>query len=285
MSRSQIACSIDADTTTIVRVKSTGTSSFTMTMCRTLNAGLEALSGPRGRKTAMKLCTMLSEWKDEPVALSYSPSEILTLPAWFPAETTRDRHDSLCRMEAGYFLRNIEAWSWQALAIERVPDQPAELEGQMLMFYPSEPARSIEKELKKGYMVGMSGLHIEAVARLSAGTTEPFTVLELEERYAAYYVSVNGKIGYLRYWPVKNSNERDYFAISELTASPIDGLPVMVTGNAADASVVRRIGRETSRNLQPLGMPSRVSSTKDAGKGKSMTAVVRAVSTALMALS
>ncbi|HWR01779.1 MAG TPA: hypothetical protein VN371_07915 [Chlorobaculum sp.] len=285
MSRSQIACAIDDDTTTIVRVKSTGTSSFSMTMCHTLNGGLEAMSGPKGRKAAMKLCSMLREWKDEPVALSYSPSEILTLPAWFPAETSRERRDSLCRMEAGYFLRNIEAWAWHSLAIERAPDQPAELEGQVLMFYPSEPVRSIEKELKQGYMVGMSGLHIEPVARLSAGTTEPFAVLELETRYAAYYVSVNGKIGYFRYWPIKNGNERDYFAISELTASPIDGAPVMVTGSAADASAMRRISRETCRDLQPLGIPSRVSSTKNAGKGKSMTSVVRAVSTALMALS
>jgi hypothetical protein len=285
MSKSQIACALDARTTTIVRVKSTGTSSFTMTMCRTLNAGLDAMSGPKGKKTAMKLCSMLREWRDEPVAITYSPSEIMTLPAWFPAQSSPDRRDSLCRIEAGYFLRNIEEWSWHALAMEQTPDHPAELEEQMLMFYPAEPARSIEKELQQGYMVGMSGLHIEPVARLSAGTTEPFPVLELEERYAAFYVSVNGKIGYFRYWPVKSGNEREYFAITELTSSLITGVPVWVTGTAADAPAMQRISRETSCTLQTLGIPARVSSTKNAGRGKSMTSLVRAVSTAIMALS
>ncbi|NTW51333.1 MAG: hypothetical protein HGB22_01900 [Chlorobiaceae bacterium] len=285
MSRSQIACAIDANTTTIVRVKSTGTASFTMTRCRTLNAGLDAMSGPRGKKAALKLCSILREWRDEPVALSYSPSEILTLPAWFPAQTPSEKIDGLCRIEAGYFLKNTEAWAWDALAIERAPDQPAELDGQMLMFYPSEPANSIEKELKQDYLLGTCGLHIEPIARLSAGTTEPFPVLELEERYAAYYVSVNGKIGYFRYWPIKNGSERDYFAISELTGSAAGDGPVMVTGSAANAETMKRIKRETSCNLQPLGIPSRVTSTKGAGTGKSMTSMVRAVSTALMALS
>ncbi|NTU57358.1 MAG: hypothetical protein HGB00_00335 [Chlorobiaceae bacterium] len=285
MSRSQIACAIDASTTTIVRVKSTGAASFCMTMCRTLNTGLEAMSGPKGKKAAMKLCSMLREWKDEPVAVSYSPAEILTLPAWFPASATRDSRDRLCRIEAGYFLKNIEQWSWHVMSMTKTPDHPVGLERQMLMFYPAEPSRSLEKELKQGHTVGMSGLHIEPVASLSAGTTEPFSVLELEERYAAYYVSVNGIIGYFRYWPVKNGHERDYFAISELTSSPGNGAPVWITGTAADAPSLQRIRRETARTVEPLGMPPRVTSTKDAGTGKSMTSMVRAVSTALMALS
>jgi hypothetical protein len=285
MSRSQIACALDANTTTIVRVKSSGTSSFTMTMCRTLNSGLTAMSGPKGKKAAQKLCSVLREWKDEPVAISYSPAEIRTLPAWFPATAQGDRRDSLCRIEAGYFLRNVDEWAWHVMAMAQTPDHPTEMKKQMLMFYPAEPARTIEKELQQGYMLGMSGLHIEPIARLSAGTTEPFPVLELEERYAAFYVSVDGKIGYFKYWPVKNGSERDYFAINELTSSPITGVPVSVTGTAASDVAIKRIGRETSCTLQPLGIPSRVSSTKDAGTGKSMTSMVRAISTALMALS
>jgi len=209
----------------------------------------------------------------------------MTLPAWFPAEIANEKRNSLCKIEARYFLRNVEEWAWQSLAVEKTPDHPTGLSEQMLMFYPAEPARSIEKELQQSYQIGLSGLHIEPISRLSAGTTEPFPVLELEEHYAAFYVSVNGKMGYFKYWPVKNGSEREYFAITELKSSPITGVPVRVTGTAADAPAMQRISSETSFTLQPLGMPSRVSSTKDAGTGKSMTSVVRAVSTAIMALS
>ncbi len=285
MSRSQIACAFDAKTTTVTRVKSTSHGSFTMTMCRAIDGGLDDLGSPRGASLSKKLLGVLKEWRDEPVALSFSPAEILTLPAWFPADAAPADRDNLCKIEAGYFLDKADSWQWHDLALEPEALQPDGLDRRMLLFYPLAPARFIESELRKHRNVNWSGVHVEAVTRLSAATKEPLAVLELEEQYAAFSISRNGKIGYFRYWPVKDASEREYFAVTELTSAPLDGAPVKVTGPAASGKVLERISRETSRTIEPLELRPWVSEEKGANKGKSPTATIRAVSSAIMALN
>lgn len=285
MSRNQTACAFDANSTTIARVKSTHHGSFTMTMSRTIEGGLDDLGGPRGAKLAGKLLSALKEWRNEPVALSFSPAGLMTLPAWFPSGSPAEYCNSLCKIEAGYFLDEADKWQWHDMVLEPTPDQPSGLDRRMLLFYPVKPAQFIENELFKNARVGWRGVHVEAVARLSAVTGETLAVLELEERYAALSISTNGKISYFRYWPVKDASEREYFAITELTSAPIDGAPVKVTGSAASAKVIERISRETACAIEPLELHPWVSAEKGASKGKSPTATIRAVSTAIMALN
>lgn len=285
MSRSQIACAFDTGSTTIARVKSTSAGSFTMTMCRTIDGGLDELGGPKGKRLAKKLVSMLREWRDEPVALSFSPAEIRTLPAWFPEQIASGSCDELCRIEAGYFLNNLESWRWHDMKLEPAAGQDDKLTRRMLLFYPSTPARFIEQELERHFEVNTCGVHIEPLARLSAGTGKTQTVLELEKRYAALSRSVDGKIDYFRYWPVKDESERNYFAITELTGSPIGERTVLVTGSEVNPKTIERISRETSHSLEPLELSRWVSAEKRANKSKSPTATIRAVSTAIMALN
>ncbi|MBN1928205.1 MAG: hypothetical protein JW764_01480 [Chlorobiaceae bacterium] len=285
MSRSQIACAFDAGSTTVARVKSTGRGTFTMTMCRTIDGGLDALGGPKGIRLAKKVASMLREWPDEPVALCFSPPEIRTLPAWFPEEITPGRYRDLCRLEAGYFLNDVEAWRWHDMAVESAPEQAKGLLRRMLLFYPAAPARLIEQELQRHRPLGAQGVHLEALASLSAGTGEPLAVLELETRYTALCLSVDGRIGYFRYWPVKDASERDYFAVTELTSAPLGGATVRVTGPEASPKTLERLSRATSRKLEALELHPWVSAEKGAVKSKSPTATLRAVSTAIMALN
>lgn len=285
MSRSQIACAFEAGSTTIARVKSTSSGSFTMTMCRTIDGGLDELGGPKGAKLARKLLSMLREWKGEPVALSFSPPEIRTLPAWFPEQLTPGNCDNLCRIEAGYFLNDVDAWRWHDMMLEPVAEQAEGLSRRMLLFYPAAPARFIEQELRQHHQVSTSGVHIEPLARLSAGTGQPLTVLELEASYAALTRSVDGKIEYFRYWPVKDGSERDFFAITELNATPVEESPTWVTGSEATQKTLERLSRESSRALEPLELHPWASAEKGAGKGKSPTATMRAISAAIMALN
>ena len=285
MSRSQLACAFEASSTTIARVKSTSTGSFAMTMCRTIGGGLDDLGGPKGAKLARKLLSMLREWKGEPVALSFSPPEIRILPTWFPEQITSDSCDELCRIEAGYFLNDVDAWRWHNMTLESVAEQAEGLSRQILMFYPAAPACFIERELRQHHEVSTNGVHIEPLARLSAGTGQPLTVLELEASYTALTRSVNGKIEYFRYWPVKNGSERDFFAITELNATPAEESPTWVTGSEAKQKSLERLSRESSRALEPLELHPWASEERGAGKAKSPTATMRAVSTAIMALN
>ncbi|HHE08255.1 MAG TPA: hypothetical protein ENL01_05255, partial [Chlorobaculum parvum] len=283
--RSQIACAFDTGSTTVARVKSTSTGSFTMTMCRTIDGGLDALGGPKGMRLAKKLVSMLREWREEPVALSFSPAEIRTLPAWFPEQIASDSCDNLCRIEAGYFLNDVDAWRWHDMTLESVAEQTEGLSRRMLMFYPAAPACFIERKLRQHHEVTMSGVHIEPLARLSAGTGKPMTVLELETHYVALTRSVDGRIEYFRYWPIKDDSERDFFAITELNANPVEKSPTWVTGSETTKKHLERLSRESPHALEPLELRPWASAERGAGKAKSPTATMRAVSTAIMALN
>ncbi|NTU94334.1 MAG: hypothetical protein HGA56_10010, partial [Chlorobiaceae bacterium] len=216
MSRSLIACAIDTGTTTIVRFKSAGQSAGIMTDCRTVRYGLEAMRGPKGAKTIGKLAAMLRKWDKEPVAISISPESIRTLPAWFPATASSELRDRLGRIEAGFFLKNVDEWSWDSMRLAPRMDHPKELEEQVIMFYPAEPARSIDEAPGLDRLIVAKALHFEPIVRLTSGTSEPMAVLELEKEYAAFFISRAGRADYFRYWPVKNENEREFFAIKEL---------------------------------------------------------------------
>jgi hypothetical protein len=278
-----IACAIDAEATTIVRVKSAGTMDCVVTACRTVPLGIDAMSGPKGEKTAGKLSAMLDKLGDEPLAISLSPASILTLPAWFPAQATHEQKKSFGRIEAGFFLKRIEEWAWHTMPLRSGSDHPADLEGQIIMFYPALHARSIDEELGKKHRITSSGLHIEPIVRLTAGRDEPMAVLELEKEYTAFFVSRNGCAEYFRYWPVKNENEREFFALRELEASPAD--IVRVTGLRADARTVKRISDGSARRLLPLSLPFKASLAGEAGSCPESTGFIRAVSTAMMALA
>ena len=62
-------------------------------------------------------------------------------------------------------------------------------------------------------------------------------------------------------------------------------MPVRVTGLAAGNNVIERIKGETARAIEPLELHPWVEQAKGAGKGNSLTATIRAVSTAIMALN
>ncbi|NTU67622.1 MAG: hypothetical protein HGB02_01945 [Chlorobiaceae bacterium] len=282
MSRSLIACALEAHTTTIVRVKSSGGPSCTVTACRTVGYGLEEMQGTKRKKSMAKIAKVIGAWPGEPLAISISPSSILTLPAWFPADASKEQRVALGKVEAAHFVTNVEKWNWQSMPVDHASSRPEGLEHQVIMFSAAEPARSVISELGQQFGIGMAGLHFEPLVRLTAGSVEPTAVLELEEGYAVFFVSRNGRAEYFRYWPVKHASEREYFAITELGASPVDR--VSVTGLAADAATLKRIAAATSRTLQPLGVPQQTS-TVEARGCQASTGMVRAVGMAMMALA
>lgn len=283
MSRSLIACAIDAGTTTVVRAKNPEPSSCTITDCLTVNYGLDGLLGPKGAKAAAKIATTLSRWKGEPVALSVSPGELSLLPAWFPAGAPQDQREQLCRMEAALFLRQPDTWGWTHMPVADAREHPKGLEARVIMFYPLEIRRVIEEAIGTRHPVERCGLHVEAIAGLVGGSQEPVAVLELEENYASFMVSKMGRVEYYRCWPVKNPSEREFFAITELGASPTES--VSVTGLAADEASVRRIASGASRTLNPLAIPHRIGMEAKSRSCTPTTGLARAVGTALAAFA
>lgn len=282
MSRSMLACAVDTGETTVVRVKSTGPSTCKVTACRTIRYGLDALIGPKTSRAVGKMSDELSQWNDEPVAISISPRKILTLPTWFPAGAMQEERKILSRIEAGFFVNQIDEWSWHTLPLASQQSHPESFEEQIILFFPAEPAQQIETELGRKRKIESIGLHFESLVSLSSGSTAPMAVLELEEQYAAFMVSKGGRAEYFRYWPVNNASEREFFAITELSSSPTR--VVKVTGLASDAGTIKRIAAGTSCRIEPLTLPPQVTFSSPIKGTPSPTGVVRAVSTALMAL-
>jgi hypothetical protein len=247
---------------------------------------MEMFSGPKAPKALAKLSGVLREWRDEPLALSVSHPKIRTLPAWFSANATAEQHETLCRIEAGYFLKNPEAWHWQQLPCKSAPGEHPDMEKQLLMFFPADPCRAIERHVRSSHHVTLNCMHVAPLLFLSTFTATMQHILEIEEGYVIFFSALNGKITYYRYWPVKSGSEREYFCIRELMALPGSReLTVEVTGSAAEPAMLKRLSQETGCNLEPLKIPDSIG-IMDQTKGKaSSSAAVRAISAALMALS
>jgi hypothetical protein len=283
MSRSLIACAIEAGTTTVVRAKNPEPSTCTITDVLTVRYGLDGLLGPGGAKAAAKIAKTLRKWEGEPVALSVSPGELPLLPAWFPAGAPEELREQLCRMEAGLFFRQPDTWGWTHMPVADAREYPKGLDARVIMFYPLELRRVIEEAIGTRHPVERFGLHVEAIAGLVGGSDEPVAVLELEEGYASFMVSRMGRVEYYRCWPVKNPGEREFFAITELGASEIDS--VSVTGLAADGASVRRIASGASRTIDPLVIPHRIGMEGKSNNRTPATGLARAVGTALAAFA
>lgn len=283
MSRSLIACAIDAGTTTVVRAKNPEPSTCTITDHLTVSYGLDGLLGPKGAKAAAKIASAIRRWEGEPVALSVSPGELPLLPAWFPAGAAAEQRNQLCRLEASLFLKQPDGWGWHHMPIASVQEHPEGLEAQVIMFYPVGIRRALEEAIGPRHPFERCGLHVDAIASLAGGPDEPAAVLELEEKYASFMVSRMGRVEYYRCWPVNNASEREFFAITELKAAPTG--TASVTGLAADAASVRRIASGASRTLDPLAMPRWIGMDGKAKNRTMSTGLARAIGTALAAFA
>ncbi len=284
MSKSVLACSIERSESALVRLKSCGSGSYTLSVCRTLPFGSEDLSSEKGVRQLNKLARHLDEWPGEDLALSIGPENYNSLPAYFPAGATPEAVREYCRIEAGYFLKRPDDYHCDVTACT---DEGREemLEKQLLLFYPAAPFNQASNRLCMGHSVIFRGTPQLPILHLSKISGESQAILEIEKSYVLFASATNGRIEKFSCHPVKNRTECEYFAIRALIDNPvgIEG-EVQVTGSGAKRSVIARISKESGLKLKPLALPESIP-LSNPGKFKiSSQSALKAISTALMAL-
>ena len=285
MSKSLIACSINTKECTVVRLKTSGNTGYSLSACKTLPSGLGDIASGKGKRILNKLERYLKEWQNEDLALCIEPGTYLPLPAYFSANASQDECREYCTIEAGYFLTNPEKYSCDNTAYNDHTCTGLH-NRQLLLFYPEELCRTVSEFFSSNHRIVFSGSPQLPMLYLSKITGETQVILELENNYVLLTISRNGRIEKFAFHHVNNREEREYFAIKELVDNPISHeTSVQVTGTMADRIMMALIGKQTSITLKTLGLPPSIPISNPQNCSISSASAVRAISTALMALT
>jgi hypothetical protein len=285
MSKSHIACSINATECTIVRLKTSGSTGYCLSACKTIPSDLGDLASGKGKRSLNKLDRYLKEWHNEDLSLCIEPETYLPLPAYFPADASAEECKAYCSIEAGYFLSHPELYRCDHTSYCDTISSGLHKK-HLLLFYPDKHCKKVSEHLSINHRVVFNGSPLLPLLHLSKFSGEPQVILELENNYVFLTISRNGRIEKFSSHQVKNKEEREYFSIKELVDNPVcRETGVQLTGTMADRIIMALIGKETSIALKPLSIPPSISISNPQRFSVSSASAVKAISAALMALS
>lgn len=283
MSKSLIACAIDAKECAVVRLKTSGGNGYNLSGFKTLPFGLDDLASAKGQRLLKKLDRLLNKWPDEELALCLGAKHYIPLPTSFPANASAKECKEYCNIEAGYFLSQPETYDCDCL--DYGVYQCGAHEQKMLLYYPAEPGRRASEHFAATHRIIINGTPQLPLLHLTKITGEAQVILELENNYLLLTVSRDGRIEKMSCHQVKNREEIEYFTIRALVEHPIcRETGVQLTGSLADKAMTTLIQKETSITLRALSIPPSIPIGNPEKFSTSSAVAVKAISTALMAL-
>jgi hypothetical protein len=286
MSKSQLACAIDTGESAIVRLKTSGDNGFSLTTCKTFPTGLDAFASGKGVRLLNKLSGEIGKWQEEDLALCIQPAALLPLPTSFPVGACAEAAMEYSRIEAGYFLNRPGEYLCDITGYADNTDTDGPLAKLLLLFYPADPCRIARDHFSATHRIAFSGTAQLPLLHLSKSSGKAQVILELEEQRLTFVFARDGKVEKFSCREVKNREEAEYFTIREIIDNPLcRETSVQVTGKWADRKMIKLIQRETSVTLTPLAIPSSISISNPEKFRISSPAVIKAISTALMALA
>ncbi|MEI6846421.1 MAG: hypothetical protein WCK32_00045 [Chlorobiaceae bacterium] len=284
MSQSQIACTIDTKECAIVRLKTSGIDTYSLSGCKLFPFGLDDIAGDKGNRLLKRLSDYLKKWSQEEIALCMEPANFQPLLAYLPEGASFEAAQKYCRIEAGYFLNRPEEYCFDVSSYADEACGNVPYVKHLLLFYPAEPCRIAVNHFSVNYRIVFMGAALLPLLYLSKFTNTEQVILKLEQQYMLFAVSKNGRIEKFSYRQIKNRKEAEYFSISEIVANPVyREMDFQITGKWADRAMTTVIGKETSITLRPLVIPSLISISNPKKFPISSSAAVKAISVALMA--
>lgn len=284
MSKSVIACAIEADECSVARLKVTGKRSYALGGSRTFSFGLRRITEPGGKRLLQRLVREAGSWKEEGVALSIAQEGYRPLPTRFAKETDGSTCDEYCKMEATAFLAEPEQYGWDLLE-QGEREGSAPYDERLLLFYGAAPVRLAGEAFSPTHNLLFSGTPLPPFVNLSALAGQPQAMLELSENHLLLAVAREGRLVELSSHPVKNRDELAYFAIRSLAENPhVEGLEVQVCGQGADRRLVDMVAGQTGIRFTAPAIPSSITVHGLASKHRRHPSAIRAISAALLAL-
>ncbi len=291
-SKSALACVIDHNASAAVRLKTSGSSGYTLSACKTWRYGAHHLKSGKASGLLEKMSRWCSTWREEELVLCVGTETLLPLPVTLPIDATPDEIREYCRMEAEYFVSQPNTF-----CCDRAPyanKYASEYAGEhdstttLLLFYPAQPCSQIADHFAANHRLLFAGTTHRALIHLSTLMAEPLVMLELGEQSVTFMVARNGAIEWLSSHQVKTQDEAEYFTMKELMEHPIcRQTTVYVTGSRADKAILALIDGDKAFSITPLCLPSTLSTLSISNPQQFALAspvVVKAISAALMGL-
>jgi hypothetical protein len=285
MTRSIVACAVDAAESSIVRLKTSGGDGFILTECRTVPAGYALITSPKGQRVLKKLAAHAARWSGEPLSLCIAHDTYHPLPAYFPLDATDEECRGYSRLEASYFLDEPGQYGCDVLPFAEEGAEGAHGK-KLLMFWPEAPARGIADAFSARHTISSNSTPLKTAVGLSKMKEGPTVVLELSGSHVLLVAASCGAIRHFSYRRAHNRDETAYFALRALSEAALPpGTPVQVRGALADRAMVELISRESDGLLQPQALPRTVSISGMAQKTLHSPSALNAIMTALLILA
>ena len=282
MSKSVVACTIDTEECSVVRLKTSSGSGYILSACKTMPYGLGGLASGKRMRFLQKLDHHLKEWRQEELALCVAPEIYLPLPTCFPIVASPEECSEYCGIEAGYFLNHPEEYRCDCIHYGMSDEAP---DNRLLLFYSAEPCRTASEHFSTEHRIVFKGTSQLPLLYLSRFTVKPQIILELENNYVLLTISNNGRMEKFSCRPVKNLAETEYFAIRELINNPIcRETEVQIAGTRASKAMITLIEKKTSLTMKPISIPQAMFIGNPQQFKISSPTVIKAISAALMAL-
>lgn len=283
MTRSLVACAVDARESSVVRLKTSTGDGFVLSGCMTIPAGLAEISSPKGQRALKKLAAWASKWAGEPMALSVAHDTYRPLPASFRKEASDEECLRCSRMEASYFLSDPQSYGCDILPYGT--EAGGELERKLLLFWPQAAQGGIERALGERHEI----VHTSTPLKTAVGMTEmgggKRVLLELGKGHVLLLVASGGSVEQFMHRPARNREESCYFALRKLSEAGLAaGTPVQLRGAFADRGMQELIRRESGCEPVAETLPPSLSVSGMPRKAISSPSAQNAIMTAIRAL-
>ncbi|ABB23166.1 hypothetical protein [Pelodictyon luteolum] len=285
MTRSIVACAVDAAESSIVRLKTSGGDGFILTECRTVPAGYALLATPKGQRALKKLSEHAAKWSGEPLSLCIAHDTYHPLPAYFPLDATDEECRGYSRLEASYFLDEPGHYGCDVLPF--LEESAGGLQGKkLLMFWPEAPAKGIAGAFSSRHAISGDSTPLKTAVGISKMSEGQTVLLELSGSHVLLVVASCGAISHFSHRRVLNRDETAYFALKEIAEAALPpGTPVQTRGALADRAMVELISRESACPLQPQALPRTVSISGMAQKTLQSPSALNAIMSAILVLA
>jgi len=285
MSQSIVACTIDADESSIVRLKSSTGEGRILSAYRSFPFGRTDITSPQGARLLKKLGSYAAQWGGENMAITISHDTLHPLPAYFAHNATPETRQKYSRIEAAYFLDNPDGHLCDAIAYSENGRERA-YEKSLLLFYSDTCLKSAEKQFMENHPIIFKGSHILPLLSMNEYCSEPQAIIEITGDHVMLLIANGGKLNHFAYRPVNSHDEAEYFTIKELQDAPLSKEIVIQAADTGIKKGFRKlIKKETGLDFAPLSLPQSIAISGLKNTKALSSSAVKAIAAGLMALA
>ena len=245
-------CMIDADSTAITGVSFTENTGYVIREYKKLQAGLGAYRGSGKERAVSRLASFLTKKKIRSLVLVIHPETFFPLDTYCPETLSGQDFDSHCRTESTFLFHKPGEFRYDHIPYIRETTEGT-IQKHLLFYYSAEIPETLQENLRSCCVLKRTALYLTPLIRSIAAASNPFVLLEIDNRHATCSAGINGELEYFSYWRFNHHSDAEYFALRELLLNPkYRDYPIYTTGSLTMKSpLVKKLSEETNRTLQP----------------------------------